>query len=211
MNDLEKKWTEWQHNFDSINTVVKEKFQKDVSQIIQKSDFFLDNIKSNIIFQDILNYLGDPEDFPTYEDVFSNEYDKAINDYRKWHINKKDYDLIINKYKNINFKIIKCKNLQEFKTIVNILPLPDKRKQYYIEHEWQHWSKAKEYNLDYYYGLNFTKVPKWENWWFRITPYTSISYPTNISFDKYYKMYEAIISEVDELSDWDKAQLNHNN
>ena len=211
MDDLEKKWITWKNNVLPMNTDIQEELQKDVSQIIQKTDFILENIKSGIEFQDILNYLGDPEEFPTHEDIFNNEYDKGINDYKKWNINKKDYDLIINKYKNINFKTIKCKNIEEFKTIVNILPLADHRKKYYIEHEWQHWSKAKEYNLEHYYGIQFTKVPKWENWWFKMTPFTSVSYPTNMSFEEYYKMYEAIISEVDELSDWDKEQLSNNN
>jgi hypothetical protein len=163
--------------------------------------------KLNSSFDAILKQLWDPDKFPSYEETHNNkEYDKACFEYRLGKINKNDFEKIHNTFQK-NKKIINCNNIQEFEAIVNILPLWDQRKKYYINHEMAHAKIAEKYNLKYSYQVMFSKVPKWQEGWFHITPAVVVNYPENLSFEEYSKIFLEITSDPEELSENDKNQI----
>jgi hypothetical protein len=176
----------------------------------KKSDFLLDWNKWPITFKNILNQLGDPKYFPSYEETYKEiGYDEAYILFRKWKLNKKDFDKISNEFEIIqnHNKIIKCNNLDEFQKIVQALPISDERKASYITHEWEHGKVAEKYNLNHIYQLTFSQVPQWQEWRFHVQPSINIEYPINLSFEEYQKICSEVISHPEVLSDWDIKQL----
>lgn len=175
--------------------------------------FFLDSFKNEdaLSFYHIYNELGNLDSFPSFETIYSNElcYDEACFNFRAGFLNKNEYDNCVKMIIDANIvkKVIRCRNIEDFTRVVNLLPLDDSRKKYYIEHEHQHAEIAKSIWLDFYYLLSFSKVPINQDGLFHIRPSVAVLYPDEMPFLDYCKAYLRIAESPWELSENDLAQV----
>lgn len=118
----------------------------------------------NALTKKIDNYVGDFRSLPSYEYVENKrvQYREKCSDYHLGKLSKpekeeedKKYDKILKTLKSIN-----CRNVEEFKSVVNLLPLSMTQKMDYLEYVRDKKMIFEEYSVKHYFYLSFTKIPK---------------------------------------------------